>query len=257
MAIETPPAFPDSRLHRLAGGIPLYVQIAESLLDRIGSGDLAPGDRIPPERELSRSLEVNRLTVRRALRMLEAQGLVVRRQGAGTYVAEPKIERQAARLVSFTRGVQRHGLQPGARLVSIELRPLEASLARELRLPVATVAYDILRLRLINGSPALLERYFIPALRFPGLDRFDLEQRSVFEVLDREYHIPLKRARQTLEPVVAGEFEAGLLQVRPGAPLMLERRTSFDALGSPVEIGRDLYRGDRFRFVTELAPLEP
>jgi GntR family transcriptional regulator len=172
-------------------------------------------------------------------------------------VAEPKIERQAARLVSFTRGMQRHGLHPEARLVSLELRPLEASLARELRLPVAAAAYDILRLRSLNGEPVLLERYFIPAQRFPGMDRFDLEKRSVFEVLGREYATPPKRARQSLEPVIAGEFEAGLLHIRPGAALMLERRTSFDAAGAPLEIGRDLYRGDRFRFVTELAPLEP
>jgi GntR family transcriptional regulator len=78
----------------------------------------------------------------------------------------------------------------------------------------------------------------------------------VYEILETEYGVAIRRARQTLEPVVAGDFEAGLLGIRPGAPLMLERRTGFDARGEPVEHGRDLYRGDRFRFVTEMAPLE-
>jgi len=64
------------------------------------------------------------------------------------------------------------------------------------------------------------------------------------------------RARQSLEPVVATEYEAELLGVQPGAPLMLERRLGLDQDDQPVEYGRDLYRGDRFRFVTEIAPLE-
>ena len=251
-----PPEITEHPFERMQGSLPLYVQIADSLLDRIESGDLAPGDRLPPERELSDRLGVNRMTVRRALRTLEDHGLILRRQGDGTYVAEPKIERQAARLVSFTRGMQRRGLQPGARLVSLEERPIEASLAHGLRLAVAAPVFDILRLRLLNREPVMLERYLISSARYPGLDGFDLEARSVYEVLETEYGVTIRRARQSLEPVVAGEFEAALLGIRPGAPLMLERRTSFDSRDEPIEHGRDLYRGDRFRFVTDIAPLE-
>jgi GntR family transcriptional regulator len=68
--------------------------------------------------------------------------------------------------------------------------------------------------------------------------------------------VSIRRAKQSLEPVVASEFEADLLDVSPGAPLMMERRLAYDQEDQPVEHGRDLYRGDRFRFVTEIAPLE-
>lgn len=85
----------DSPLSRLTKTGPLYAQIAEGILDRIESGELAPGDRLPSERKMSRMLGVNRLTVRRALEVLASQGLLLRRQGDGTYVAEPKIARQA------------------------------------------------------------------------------------------------------------------------------------------------------------------
>src|SRR3990172_12022012 len=88
---------------RLIAGTPLYAQIADALLGRMQSGELAAGDRIPPERELSDMLGVNRLTLRRALRELEGRGLLRRRPGLGTFVAEPKIERPAGWLVSFTR----------------------------------------------------------------------------------------------------------------------------------------------------------
>lgn len=242
---------------RLIAGAPLYAQIADALLGRIQRGDLAAGDRIPPERELSERLGVNRLTLRRALRELEGRGLLSRRPGLGTFVSEPKVERPAGRLISFTRDVQQLGFAPGARLLSIETRPAAAEQAADLGLPVSALIWDVLRLRTLNTEPVLLEHYSLPHRRFLHLDRFDLEARSVFEILETEYRVTIARARQSLEPVLAGARESELLGVPSGAPLMLERRLSLDAQDRPVELGRDLYRGDRFRFVTEKAPREP
>ena len=252
-----PSSLPIERpIDRQASDVPLYVQIADSLLDRIESGRLLPGDRLPPERELSDGLGVNRLTLRRALRVLESRGMLIRRQGSGTFVADPKIERQAGRLISFTRGMERRGFAPGARIVRMDQRPVEASLAAVLHLPLYAPVYDLLRLRLLNDVPAMLEHYVMSVRRFPDLSRFDLEHRSMYEVMETEYGVSIRRARQSLEPVVASEFEADLLDVSPGAPLMMERRLAYDHEDQPVEHGRDLYRGDRFRFVTEIAPLE-
>lgn len=243
-------------IKRLTTAVPLYIQIAESLLDQIESGELAPGDRLPPERELSKLFGVNRMTLRRALRMLETQGLLIRRQGSGTYVAEPKIERKADQLFPFTRSMQRQGYTPGAKVIRLEKRPVEASIAKHLQLPVSAPVYHIHRLRLINQEPVMLERFTIPVHRFPGLETHDLENRSMYEIMETEYGVTVTRARQSLEAVSATEYEAEWLGVEPGAPLMLERRLSFDQEDQPVEYGKDLYRGDRFRFVTEMAPLE-
>jgi len=236
--------------------VPLYAQIAESLLDQIESGKFAPGDRLPSERELSERLDVNRLTLRRALRVLEGQGLLTRRRGSGTYVAQAKMEWQAGRLIPFTRGAQRRGYTPGAKVISFERRPAEEAIAKELGLPASAQVYYVHRLRLVSQEPVLLERFSVSLERFPGLEQHDLAQRSLYEVLETEYGVCISRARQSLEPVVATAYEARLLGVRPGAPLMLERRLAFDENGRPVEYSKDLYRGDRFRFVTEVAPLE-
>ncbi|HET7010789.1 MAG TPA: GntR family transcriptional regulator [Anaerolineales bacterium] len=246
----------DPPVDRLIAGLPLYVQIAEALLGRIERGELVAGARLPPERELSESLGVNRLTLRRALRELEGRGLLRRSPGIGTFVAEPKIERQAGWLVSFTRGLQQRGLTPGTRLLSITTQPVDAPQARDLKLPVSEMVYVIQRLRTMNAEPVLLERYTLSQRRFAGLERFDLQGRSVFEVLESEFGARIARARQSLEPIVAGPQESELLGIAPGAPLMLERRLSFDPQDRPVELGRDVYRGDRFRFVTERAPRE-
>jgi GntR family transcriptional regulator len=240
----------------LAYSIPLYIQIAEGLIGQVESGELAPGDRLPPERELSVQLGVNRMTLRRALRVLEAQGLVVRKHGVGTYISEPKIDRRMDTVFRFTRGMQSRGYTPGTRLISIDQSLVEAALARELEVPLSAPVYRILRLRTVNQEPVLLESYTIPVRRFPSLERYDLEGRSIYEVMESEYGVSIARARQSFEPVVASPFEADLLGVRLGAPLMLEKRISFDAGDQPVEYGKDRYRGDRFRFVTEAAPMD-
>lgn len=236
--------------------LPLYIQIAEGLLSRIESGELSPGDRLPPERDLSDSLGVNRMTLRRALRVLEAQGVVVRRHGVGTFVSEPKIDRQMDVVFRFTRGMQRRGLTPGAKIISLERVTVDGSLSRELAVPASSAVYKILRLRMINQEPVMLESYVIPAERYPGLEDHDLENRSLYEVMESDYGVRIARARQSFEPVLASRFEAELLRVRVGAPLMLERRLSYDYEGCPVEYGRDRYRGDRFRFVTDAAPFD-
>src|SRR5512145_1331124 len=113
----------------LTATVPLYIQIAEGLLARIESGELTPGDRLPPERELSETLGVTRMTLRQALRVLETQGLLVRRQGVGTYIAKPKIERAAGQLVPFTKVMQQRGYATGARVIMLQRQPVEVAIA--------------------------------------------------------------------------------------------------------------------------------
>lgn len=255
-ATPSAPAVP--RLpRRFAAGTPRYLQIANSLLGQIASGDLKPGDRLPPERALSVALGVTRMTLRQALGRLEAEGYLDRRQGAGTFVERPKIERQAGRLVPFSRSMARRGYRPGARVLVFRREAASMTIAATLRIPAAAPVYFVRRVRLINREPVMLETFWMPVRRFPRFERFDITRRSVYDIMETEYGVMLRRATQSLEPAVASEQDARLLGVRPGDPLMLEERLSFDDHGVPIEYGKDLYRGDRFRFITEYAPVEP
>jgi len=236
--------------------VPLYIQIAEGLLERIVSGELVPEERLPSERELSKSLNVSRMTIRAALRELGNKGLLVRRPGDGTYISKPKIERQAGKLVPFTESMRNRGYHTGAKIIILEQRLAEVSVARHLKIAVSTPVYYIQRLRLINREPVMLEKFSVPVYRFPNLDTHDLDKRSFYNIAETEYGIEVSQAQQSLEAVSATEFEAELLAVEAGAPLILERRLAFDPDRRPVEYGQDLYRGDRFRFITEIAPLE-
>ena len=236
--------------------LPIYIQIADTLLERISSGELAPDERLPSERALSRTLNVSRMTLRAALRVLDNKGLLVRRPGDGTYIAKPKIERQAAKLVPFTESMSSRGYQASAKLIVFECRLAEVSVANRLKLNVSAPVYYFQRLRFINQEPVLLETCVLPIYRFPKFERHDLEVNSVYEILEKEYGITPHHSEQSLEAVTATDFEAEWLGCETGSSLMLERRLVFDEQNLPLEFGRDLYRGDRFRFVTEIAPLE-
>lgn len=245
------------KIDRLKKSVPLYIQIAESFADQIESGELAPGTRLMGEREMSEVLSVQRETVRQALTMLQNQGLIQRRHGSGTFVAEPKIERAAGRLFPFTWAMQRKGFSPGARVIRMERTLCNPAVAHELDLQVSSVIYQMERLRFLNQEPVVIENVFIPAELFPDMERFDLNMRSLYEVFETEYGSRVSQARQSLEAVVAFEFEADLLGIKKGDPLMLERRLTFDQHDRRVEYSKDLFRGDRFRFTTERTPLEP
>jgi len=236
--------------------VPRYIQIADSLLQQIESGELALGDRLASERELSQTWEVSRMTLRAALQSLESQGFLERRQGAGTFVAQPKYERQAGKLVPFTEAMRNRGYKTGAKTIMYEQRLATASIAQKLQIVPAAPVYVIHRLRLINDEPVLLEKFTTPVAQFPNLQSYDLENRSFYEIAKTEYGVIASEAQQSLEPVLATEYEAELLGIEPGEPLMLERRLAFDQRKRPFEYGHDLYRGDRFRFITEIAPLD-
>jgi GntR family transcriptional regulator len=234
--------------------IPPYVQIAEGLIAQIESGALCPGEQLPPERELSENFGVTRMTLRRALRILDEQGLIIRKHGIGTYIAEPKIDRKMEVVFRFSSDMQQRGFKPRAMLINFEQIMAESSMSKDLMVPISTQIYSILRLRSINHEPVMLESYLIPVPRFPRLDQYDLENRSIYEILEYEYGVPIARARQSFEPVIAADFEARLLDISVGDALMMEKRLSYDVNDLPIEFGKDRYRGDRFRFVTEAVP---
>jgi GntR family transcriptional regulator len=237
-------------------GLPLYIQISQSLLAQINSGELAPEERLPSERDLSNRLQVSRMTIRAALRELDSKGLLIRRPGDGTYISKPKIERYADKLVPFTVSMKSRGYQIGTKLIFFEQRLADVSVAKDLQIPVSTPVYYCQRLRLINQEPVLLENCTVPTAIFPNFGEYDLEERSLYDIMESEYGVVPHHSEQSLEAVIATEFEAELLNVETGAPLMMERRLAFDQNNRPFEYGNDFYRGDRFRFFTKIAPME-
>ncbi|HET6379781.1 MAG TPA: GntR family transcriptional regulator [candidate division Zixibacteria bacterium] len=245
------PARAASQLAPPARGLAAYLQIEEELASRIERGMLEPGTRLPSERELARSLGVSRMTLRQALSRLEHRGLIDRAHGSGTFVAEPKLRHQANVLRGFFRETVGQGVVPTTRTIERSAIFATRVLAQTLDLRIGEEVYKVVRLRSARGTPVVVETSFFPAALFPGLIEEDLDHRSIYELMERYGARPV-RGEQGMESVAAEAEEAALLGVAPGAPLMLLERTTWDATGRPVEHARDLYRGDRSRFLTEL-----
>jgi GntR family transcriptional regulator len=231
-------------------GTTMHSQIEEWLADLISAGRLGPGDRVPAEHDLAGWLGVSRMTLRHALAALTRRGLVTRAVGrrGGTFVADRKLEQDRTTLASFSEQLRRHGMVAGARVLSAAQRPAGPAAAAALGIGEGVPVYAIRRVRLADGSPIAIEHSVFAAADFPGLLDRPLDG-SLYELLKAGYGRAPQRARESLEPVVAGTREAGALGVPEGAPLLLVERTAYDHAGKPVEFARDLFRGDRTRIV--------
>jgi GntR family transcriptional regulator len=228
------------------------VLIEERLTEQIESSAIGLGERLPPERELAESFGVSRMTVRQALAALEARGLLERGVGRGTFVRRAKIEHDLMRVAGFSEVVERQGLAPGARVLSVDERLAPAAVARALGLEEGALVVRVERVRLGGGVPLALEDSWIPTDRFPGFASHDLSG-SLYALMRDEYDLEPVRAVERFEPVAARRHEARALEIAERAPLMLVERAASAADGSVVEFARDRWRGDRARFTIQVS----
>ena len=151
--------------------IPLYYQLAEQLGEQIQAGELEPGAQIPSEREMSEQFGISRMTVRQAIAYLVQQGVLVVKQGVGTFVAEPKLAHDALHLLGFTEEMMRRGGTATSRTLEQAVITPPKGVANELGLKPGEAVVKIVRLRLSADTPLLLEAIFIPAAFVSGVGR--------------------------------------------------------------------------------------
>jgi GntR family transcriptional regulator len=215
--------------------------------------ELTVGDALPSERRLSSDLEVSRPTLRAVLDELVREGLLLRRHGSGTYVAEPKIALPLT-MTSFSEDMSRRGMVPSSRVVAFEVTTAGAKLGQRLHLSPVEEVWVITRLRLADDETMAIEWLHAPRRFLPDLKREDLAQQSFYELLNARQGIVIAKGVQTIEPTVTSQQEADLLGVPVHSPAFLFERTTEGEGGEVVEFVRSVYRGDRYRLVTELRP---
>lgn len=231
---------------------PLYTQIKQAIRDMVESGQLRPGDRVPGERELAEQFRVSRMTARQALNELEAEGVVVRAQGKGTFVARPKIRQALVSLTSFSEDMMLRGLVPGAKYVKVEVMVTPPDIAELLGLTIASQVWRVERLRTADGEPMALEVSYVPYRLCPDLETHLTREGSLYRVFECVYGFSLARATQTVEAALASKDEASVLGIRPRTPVLLCRRLTYRHDGVPIEYVKSLYRADRYKFVAEM-----
>ena len=233
------------------GPIPLHHQVFRDLKSALDANEWRPGDRMPTERALAERYGCSLITIRHALGELVREGRIERTRGRGTFVLQPRIDRDIAGAMSFSEEMQRRGLDPATRVVTARIEPAGDAVAGSLSVAADAPVIYLERVRLGSGEPLLLEQARLPAERFPGLLAFDFEHRSLYDILSERYGTRIVRAREAVEPVILKRREAELLDL-PTRTLALQiDGVAFAADGSAVEAARSFVRGDRTRYYLE------
>lgn len=228
-----------------------YHSIRDEILDLVA--DLSVGDALPPERALAPRFGVSRMTLRRAVEELVREGRLVRRQGAGTFVAGPKIA-QGLAVSSFSEDMRQRGAVPSSRTLAVDEIPAGASLGRHLEIAPGDPVMRVVRLRLADDAPMAVETLHVPRAVAPGLDGQMLADGSFYQLLHDVYGIVLAGGVQTIEATVTDETESTTLEVPLRSPAFLFERVSRDVNGRVVEFVRSVYRSDRYQLRVELRP---
>ena len=237
-------------MRRMSAAVTKQSEARERVRDLIAQ--LGIGDAIPSERQLSVDLGVSRLTVRAALDDLVREGYLVRKRGSGTFVSEPKIAQELT-MTSFTEDMRRRGMVPESRTLELHTTSAGAWLGRILHVSPSEPIVVVKRLRLADRETMAIETLHVRESLVPGLSADDLERRSFYELLGDRYGVDVVGGLQTIEPTVTNEEESSALGVPLHSPAFLFERTTRSRSGEIVEYVRSIYRGDRYRLVTELS----
>ena len=216
---------------------PKYLSVREHLRRRVAA--MPEFALLPPEPVLCAEYGVSRITLRRAVDGLVADGHLVREQGRGTYVTRPAIRHEyresfVHRIAGFNSVMSEHGAKVGTTVLTQRVVPVPAAVATELRLEGAADVVQLVRMRSVDGTPNHVAHSFLPAHLYPGAAAADFSEGSLYDYLRREYEADLAHARIVVDVGTAAPEEAELLEVVAGSPLLVVRTTVRDSGGKPL-----------------------
>src|SRR6478609_157530 len=223
-------------------------QLQRAIRDAIETHKLAPEDALPAERQIAADLAVSRITVRKALDGLVEEGLLVRRQGSGNFVAA-RIEKNFAKLTSFSEDMRARGRTPRSEWLRRTEGMVTPEEALTLRLSPGSPVYRFHRLRFADSMPMCLEYATVAGFCLPSLDAVG---DSLYVALEEAGNRPV-RALQRLRALLLNAEQAKLLHAREGDAGLLVERVGFLRDGRAVEFCQSYFRGDTYDFVAELS----
>jgi GntR family transcriptional regulator len=228
---------------------PLYFQIQTQLADRIRTGVLQTGQALPGEEELARIFGISRMTARQALQGLKSEGMAYRERGRGTFVAEPRVEKDITNRMGFSAEMRSLGKRPTAQVLARKTIPADPHTADRLAIPTGTRVCLLRRLRFADAKPLAIEEVCLPLDRFPGIESVDFAQTSLYDTLRATYNVRFGSADEVIEARTSTRHEATVLKVPTRSSLLVIARILYDDIDRPIETSRSLYRGDLYRAV--------
>lgn len=228
---------------------PVYQQIQDNIIQLIDHNVLNTGDALPSERQLSDVYGVNRMTVRQAVGGLVQKGLIERKRGAGSFIARRRSVRELTpTVIGFSQRMREAGAKPSSRLLHREVIMPEPITAHRLHLEVGSPIIILKRLRLVDGEPLMIETSYLSYAMFPRLMDADLENESLYRILEHDYGMVVEEAEHTMEPTLPNAYEALHLGIEMTMPAMLVRVLAYSSDRVPLELSKSIVRADRCRY---------
>ena len=261
------PFFNSERINRFTmlnitienGSVPKYLQLSDWLKGMIERGRYAVGERLPSEIELAQMCSLNRNTVRQAIARLVNEGLVIKKNGVGTFVAsntDSKVKYPLKNITSLTLEFSKLGIRTRTREISKKVINATDEMAEKLMLGSDRRVIRIKRIRYGNDLPLVLERSYLSFREYSELLEMKIPD-SLYKVLIEEFGVTLERSIQTLQSVQLSDGDAVLLGLETGFPAMFQESIIYDENNIAVELLHSFYRGDKFIFSVESGKFSP
>ena len=229
---------------------PIYIQIHNKIRKMIEEGKWQVGERIPSERDLAKTFEVSRMTLRQAVQTLVDEGILERRVGSGTYVSSQKVQEKMTGIQSFTETILSQGKTPTSKTVSYHVKPASVSEAEHLNLQNETVVLRMERVRFADDVPICFEVATIPYHLVESLGKKEITS-SLYRTLEEKKDIHVGKAEHTISAMLASERTAEHLNIKRGEAILRLKQITYSKDNRPFEYVRTQYVADRFEFYLE------
>lgn len=230
--------------------IPLYCQLMDILINEIQT-NMREEDQLPSEREICEKFNVSRATVRQAMQEMEQEGYIYRSHGKGTFVAPQKVNQELLKFYSFTEEMKKMGKNPSSIVLSFELIDCDKKISKNLAIEENKKVYKIVRLRLADNKPMMLETTYLPYDRFPDIKRDELEKTAMYDVFTQRFAVKITSAKEKFQPVTTNAEEAKYLQISKGIPSLKIQRFTYEN-DHIIEYTVSIARGDKFEYCITL-----
>lgn len=225
---------------------PLYIRIHNQIKRDVEQHVYKVGDRIPAERQLAVKFGVSRMTLRQAIRTLEEEGILERRLGSGTYVANQKVQEKMSGIMSFTEITEANGQKPSSKLISYQIGKPSLSEKERLNLDSDEDVLRMERIRYADQTPICYEVVTIPYELVKNISKEDIST-HLYEALSKNNY-EIGNVTEHISAAVANEQDARLLNARKGEALITRRQVTELSDGNPFEYTRARYVAERFEF---------
>ena len=233
--------------------IPIYFQIQKQIRNKIENSDIKAGTQLPTERELSTKLDVSRVTVRKAVRGLIAEGYCEKKVGKGIFVTNNKIPTNIHSLEGTTEFLKEKGFEIQTQVIKNKVITPNSEIKDKLKLNNKQKALFLKRLRSIKKEPVMLEKTYLPLPLMPEIQKNNFSG-SLYEILRTEYNLYPDHAEGHFNILMGTEKESELLNVQLNTPLLIKEAVVYTEDKKIIEYNSTIFRTDKFEFIFNSRP---